>query len=352
LEFDRKKPTVAVLGTGGTIASFVDYKTGAVYPALSAQDLVFSVPELTDLCNIRARVLYSILSENMKVEYWQRLAEESAKELNSGAEAVIIPHGTDTLGYTSAALSFMMKNLSGPVILVGSQRSSDRPSSDAFMNLLCSARLASSDLGEVVVVMHGETSDSFCTIHRGTKIRKMHSSRRDAFQSMNEKPLGRVHEDGRIEFESEYRRKAKGEVKAETRMEERVSLLYFYPGLKKHFFEKMAEDSKGIVIAGTGLGHVSTDLIPSIEKAIKKGVHVVMTTQCLSGRVGMYVYATGRELANIGVIPGEDMLPETAYVKLMWVLGKTSDPKEVRELMTRNLVGEINESLRLEGFGK
>jgi glutamyl-tRNA(Gln) amidotransferase subunit D len=187
-----------VIGTGGTIASYVDYRTGAVHPALTAQDLIFSVPELTDICNVKAKVLFSVLSENMQVEYWQKLAKEVANELNNGAKGVIIPHGTDTLGYTSSALSFMLQDLNGAVILVGSQRSSDRPSSDANINLIASAKLiAESDLGEVVVVMHGETSDSYCTIHRGTRVRKMHSSRRDAFKSINEGPIGKIMADKR-----------------------------------------------------------------------------------------------------------------------------------------------------------
>src|SRR3989441_819326 len=191
----KDKPTVAVLGTGGTIASYVDYRTGAVHPAVTAEELVFSVPELLEVCNVRARVIYSIYSENLKPENWQRLAREAAKELESGAAGVVIPHGTDTLHFTTAALSFMLRNLTAPVVVVGAQRSSDRPSSDAATNLLGAARVATADLGEVVAVMHGETSDSFGTIHRGTKVRKMHSSRRDAFRSLNATPLGRVHPD-------------------------------------------------------------------------------------------------------------------------------------------------------------
>src|SRR2546425_11319549 len=191
----KDKPTVAVLGTGGTIASYVDYRTGAVHPAVTAEELVFSVPELLEVCNVRARVIYSIYSENLKPENWQRLAREAAKELESGAAGVVIPHGTDTLHFTTAALSFMLRDLMAPVVVVGAQRSSDRPSSDAATNLLGAARVATADLGEVVAVMHGETSDSFGTIHRGTKVRKMHSSRRDAFRSLNATPLGRVHPD-------------------------------------------------------------------------------------------------------------------------------------------------------------
>ncbi len=346
---DPGKPTLSILGTGGTIASYVDYRTGAVHPALTAEELAFSVPELRDHCNVQARVLFSIFSEDMKPRYWRRLAREVAKELNGAAKAVVVPHGTDTLGYSAAALSFMLRDLTGPVILVGAQRSSDRPSSDATLNLLAAARLAPSDLAEVVVLMHEETSDRALAIHRGTKVRKLHSSRRDAFRSVNEEPLGRV-EDGDVHWLQERRRRAEGPVKVDAKMEEEVVLLQTYPGMKPAVFEACAQEARGVVLAGTGLGHVSKDLLPAIRRAVRDGVHVVMATQCLYGRVGMYVYSRGRELLRAGVIPGEDMLPDTALVKLMWVLGHASEAEEVRTLMASNLAGEINPRIELEDF--
>lgn len=350
LEEDPSKPTVSFLGTGGTIASYVDYRTGAVYPALTAEELAFSVPELSDLCNVRARVLFSIFSEDMRVDNWRTLAREVARELKGGSKAVVVPHGTDTLGYTGAALSFMLANLTGPVILVGAQRSSDRPSSDAYVNLQSAARLASADLGEVVVVMHEETSDLYCTIHRGTKVRKMHSSRRDAFKSINTRPLGHVELDGELVWNDGFCRRSDGEVQVDDRMEEDVTLLYTHPNMDPGIFEACAQRSLGIVLAGTGLGHVPRTLVPPIRRAIRDGVQVVMTSQCLYGRVGMYVYSRGRELVRAGVIPGEDMLPETALVKLMWVLGHTAEPAEVRSLMTSDLKGEINPRIGIEDF--
>lgn len=349
---DASKPTVSILGTGGTIASYVEYRTGAVFPAEKAKDLVFTVPELADLCNVRAKVVYSMFSENMTSENWKKLAGEAAAELDSGSTGVVMPHGTDTLGYTAAALSFMLDDLSGPVILVGSQRSSDRPSSDAFLNLTSSSRLAKEDLGEVVVVMHGETSDSLCTIHRGTKVRKMHSSRRDAFMSINQKPLGSVHQDGRTEWLDDHRSRSSGPVKLRTEMEENVVLVYFYPGLPAQLFRSMVRDAKGVVIAGTGLGHVSSSLFPEVEALIQAGMPVVMTTQCLYGRVNMNVYSAGRDLLLAGVIPGEDMLPETAFIKLMWVLGQTSAAAKIKKLMTTNLRGEINPAIKLEEYSE
>lgn len=337
------KKDVAVISTGGTIASYVDYRTGAVHPAISAEDLVFSVPELTDLCNVRAKVLYSILSENMKVAHWQGLARAVADELNSGAVGVIVPHGTDTLGFTSAALSFMLRNLTGPVVCVGAQRSSDRPSSDAIMNLLAATRLCvEGDLGEVVVLMHGETSDSYCLAHRGTKVRKMHSSRRDAFKSINADPVARI-EGPVVAFISQHSRRSPGPVELHDKIDGNASMLHFYPGFEAEHFDLIAGKVKGIVVAGTGLGHVSEEIVGSIRRAVKDGVHVFITTQCLHGAVNLNVYSTGRDMLTAGAVPVGDMLPETAYVKLMWAMGQTGDPAEVRKIMSMNIAGELSD---------
>src|SRR5213594_2420036 len=345
-------PVLSVLGTGGTIASYVDYRTGAVHPAVTAEELVFSVPELLEVCNVRARVIYSIFSENLKPENWQHLAREVAKELSSGAAGVIIPQGTDTLHFTTAALSFMVRDLTGPVVVVGAQRSSDRPSSDSALNLLSAAHVSVANLGEVVAVMHGETSDTFGQIHRGTKVRKMPSSRRDAFRSLNATPLGRVHPDGTVELTDRALPRARGPTKVDDALETKVALVTFYPGQRPTELEAILQGLRGIVIAGTGLGHVAHDLIPILHRATRDGVAVVMTTQTLQGRVSMRVYDTGRDLLKAGVIEGQDMTPETAYVKLMWVLGHTREHAEVASAMATNVAGEINPRIGLDEFAE
>jgi len=350
LSSQESKPTVAFLGTGGTIASYVDYRTGAVHPAVTIEEVVFSVPELLDLCNVRGKAVFSMYSENMLSEHWSKIAEEAAKELNEGAHAVVVPHGTDTLHYTAAALSFMLKNLTGPVIVVGSQRSSDRPSSDAAMNLLCTAKLAEANLGEVVVVMHGNTSDDYCSIHRGTKVRKMHSSRRDAFRSINQIPLGKVSTKDGAELSPIAKPRARGTVSVDSKWDDNVSLVQFHLGLKPETLQGVVDKSNGLVVAGTGLGHVASNLIPVLKRAVDASKPVVVTTQCLSGRVGLTVYDTGRDMIEAGVIPGEDMLPEVALVKLMWVLGHTRDMKEVSRLMRTNVAGEINPAISLQEY--
>ncbi|WP_457556228.1 Glu-tRNA(Gln) amidotransferase subunit GatD [Candidatus Pyrohabitans sp.] len=340
-EFSPEKPEVVILGTGGTIASKIDYATGAVHPSFSTAEIVNAVPELADIARLRARVLFNILSENMTPKHWRKIAEEVAKELNGSAQGVVVAHGTDTMSYTGAALAFMLKNLTKPVVLVGSQRSSDRPSSDAALNLIAAAKVATSDLAEVVVVMHASTSDDACAVHRATKVRKMHSSRRDAFKSINALPLGEVRD--QVRLSGSYRRRCEGEVYADTRLEERVALFKAYPGVDPELLERCVDRCRGIVLEGTGLGHVPEQLFPAIQRAREEGKAVVMTTSTLYGRVDMKVYSTGRRLLNLGVIPGEDMLPEVAYVKLMHVLAIARSEEEVRSLMLRNFAGEITE---------
>ncbi len=344
-------PNVTILGTGGTIASRIDYKTGAVHPAFTAEELAKAVPEMFEMANVTPKLIMNILSEDMKPAYWKRIAHEVAKALNSGEDGVVIAHGTDTMGYTASALSFMLRNLTKPVILVGAQRSSDRPSSDSAMNLTCAVKMATSDVAEVMVVMHGETSDTYCLAHRGTKVRKMHTSRRDAFRSVNDIPIAKIWKD-RIELlRDDYRRKSEGEVEVDDRMEEKVAILKVYPGVSGEVLDFLVDRGyKGVVIEGTGLGHVPQEFIPHVKRAVQEGVTVCVTSQCLYGRVNLNVYSNGRKLLKAGAIPCEDMLPETAYVKLMWVLGHTNDPDEVRKMMLTNYAGEITPYTRFDTF--
>ncbi|AEH24837.1 Glu-tRNA(Gln) amidotransferase subunit GatD [Pyrococcus yayanosii] len=351
IEGKPELPNVTIIGTGGTIASRIDYETGAVHPAFTAEELAKAVPEIFEMANITPKLLMNILSEDMRPEYWVKIAHEVAKALNSGDAGVIVAHGTDTMGYTSAALSFMLRDLSKPVVLVGAQRSSDRPSSDAAMNLICSVRMALSDAAEVMVVMHGETGDTYCLAHRGTKVRKMHTSRRDAFRSINDVPIAKVWPD-RVEFlRDDYRRRSEGEVWVDDKLDERVALVKVYPGMSPEIIDFLVDRRyRGIVVEGTGLGHTPSGLIPTIERAVQEGVAVCMTSQCLYGRVNLNVYSTGRKLLKAGVIPCEDMLPETAYVKLMWVLGHTDDLNEVRRMMLTSYAGEITPYTRFDTF--
>lgn len=343
------KPKVSILSTGGTISSRVDYRSGGVAAAFTAEDLFESIPEVLDYADVSARTVMNVMSEDMSPDLWIKMAGEVCKEFEGGAAGVVLTHGTDTMHYSSAALSFLLPNCPKPVILTGSQRSTDRGSSDATLNLLCSVIAAASDLAGVYVVMHGSMQDDYCLVHNGTRVRKMHTTRRDAFRSINAPPVAKVSPNGQIKpIGGEYRKRGGGRVKLEAKLEPKVGLIKIYPGILPSIIDfYVKQGCKGIVLEGTALGHVpttlsKTSLIPAVEAAIKRGVVVCMTTQCLFGRVHPLVYSNLRELSSRGVVFCEDMLSETAYVKLMWVLANSKDPKKAAELMLKNYVGEIS----------
>jgi len=330
-------PKISILATGGTIASYVDYRTGAVHPAQTEDDMIYSNPELAQRCFPSVEVLFSKLSEDIEPNEWILIADSIIKEFQAGAEGVVVAHGTDTMGYTSAALSFLLDDLPGPVVLVGSQRSSDRPSSDANLNLLAAVEVAKSDISGVYVVMHENLDDNRCSIHMGTKVRKMHTSRRDSFKSVNKEPVGWVDPEERIVKVEGVPCRNKKEPKRIGCINGDVSMIYVHPGMDEGL---LLNGSEGVVLVGTGLGHVPTRVISTVKELIDEGVPVVVTSQCLHGTVNCNVYSSGRMLAEVGVIPGKDMLPETALVKLMWAL--TLDDK-VEDIMETNVAGEFSE---------
>ncbi len=358
LKFDPKKPPISLVATGGTIASRVDYRTGAVHAMREPREFLFNCPELRAIVNLRTIVSpFTKMSEDMDHADWQVLARVVAKELNSDSVGVIVTHGTDTLHFTAAALSFMLRDLTKPVVLVGAQRSSDRGSSDAGMNLICAAHAAIGKIAEVGTCMHGSTSDDYCLFIRGTHVRKMDSQRRDAFRPINELPLAKIWPDGRTEIlNSNFRQRCEGKVEADTKFEPKVALLKVYPGADPELIELLiSKGYRGFVIEGTGLGHVPTQArkswIPTIKGAIKAGIPVVIVLQTLYGRINTYVYTNLRILyQQAGAISGQNMLPEVAYVKLGWVLGHTSDMDEIRRLMATNIAGEITDRTEPESY--
>jgi glutamyl-tRNA(Gln) amidotransferase subunit D len=344
-------PKVAIISTGGTIASRVDYRTGAVRPALTASDLYSVVPELTKIARIDAQILFSLLSENITPKHWTEMAKVVAKQISESVNGIVIAHGTDTMGYTAAALSFSLQNLPVPVILVGSQRSADRPSSDAATNLLAAVTAAAkAPFAEVSVAMHETTSDTSITLHRGAKARKCHTSRRDAFKSVNATPIAKVENEEIVMLTEEYQKRdftRKLELKPE--FEEKVALIHFYPGFDPTTIDWYVEkEYKGLIIEGTGLGHIGSYSYQAIQNAVEHNVVIGMTSQCIWGRIDMNVYDQGRDLLALGVIPLEDILPETATVKLMWIFGQTQDVEKAKKLLKTNIAGEISPRTLLE----
>lgn len=352
---------IAILGCGGTISSKVEYTTGAVYPAISPCELKMAFPELGNISTIKARQIFALLSEDMNSEHWKIAAHEIADEINGGAKGVVVMHGTDTMTYTSAAVSFMLQNLPVPVIFVGAQRSSDRPSSENEMNLLNAVYSAKSNFAEVAVCMHATSNDDYCHLHRGVRARKMHTSRRDAFKSINSEPIAKVdYKAGKFEaIVPHAKRDEKRKMSADFRISDNVALVYVHPNIKPKLIASLSEYD-GVVLVGTGLGHVPTDpfgdknakpIIKEVEHLVKSGIPVVMSSQTIYGRINFNIYTAGRMLGDVGVIGnGADWSPETAFVKLSWVLGHEKNQKRVADEMMKNMAGEISERSSISDF--
>lgn len=356
-----KLPTISILHTGGTIASKVDYRTGGVVSKFTPEDLLEMFPELGEIANLDSKLIQNMWSDDLRFCHFEKIAKAIETEAKKGAKGVIIGMGTDNLAVASAALAFVFEDVNIPVILVGAQRSSDRGSTDAAMNLICAAEfITKTDFTGVALCMHSVSGDNKCDILPACKTKKLHSSRRDAFKTVNDDPIANIdYKTKKITFLKKGMEKGKS-LKIKPRFEEKVGLLKIHINMHPEEFE-VYSNYKGLVIEGTGLGHTPMDVIDdctkihdkikkAINKLVDKGVIVVMTTTCLFGRVNMNVYSKGRDLQELGVIPGEDMLPETAFVKLAWLLGNYK-ADEVKELIGKNLRGEITDrSLYKEEF--
>jgi len=347
---DPAKRNVTLLGTGGTIASRLDYRTGAVIPAFTPGELYGAVPELADIANLDTQKLFGVFSENMGPEQYIALAKAIGAEIAKGVDGIVIGHGTDTMAHTGAILSFMVQDSPVPIVLVGSQRSSDRPSSDAALNLMDGVRTAAEcDIAEVMLCMFGPTSDNYDLLHRGTRCRKMHSSYRSTFRTIGATPLAMVFREKNDKgshftyLTDDYLKRDKSRVPVIAPVfEEKVTIQYYYPNFNPDIIDGLSSMGyRGLVIAGTGLGHVNKPIYPAVKRAIQKGMTVVMTVQTIWGYAQMYVYDTGRDLLNLGIIPMDNMLPETAYMKLAWVLGQTDDPARIREMLLTPVNHEI-----------
>ena len=343
----RRDKRVLVLSIGGTILSKVDYITGAVKSAVSAEELLNFLPEVRNIAEVETQVLMNKYSEHILPRDWSIIAKEVYNKVVSGGyDGLVILHGTDTMGYTAAALSFAIQESPIPIILVGSQRSSDRPSSDAALNLLAAIKVAAeADIAGVYVAMHLSTADDYIAIYRGTRVRKNHTSRRDAFQSIDVPPIMVVDSSGSFKYISGgvLKRDVERAPVLYGEFSDKAALIKFYPGLHPNLIRALVDDGfKAIVFEGTGLGHIGEHLYDVLKYAVDNGVHIYMTSQCIWGRVNMNVYDTGRYLQRIGVVPLGNMLSETAYVKASWVLGNFGED-ELDQLMVSNVCGEVTD---------
>ena len=344
LEKNPALPKILLLSTGGTIASKVDYRTGAVTPVLTAEELNSSVPELAKIANVDAEVLFSEYSENIMPEHWLKIAEKLKEYSTSNYSGIIIAHGTDTMHYTSSFLSFALAGFPIPIALVGSQRSSDRASSDAALNLMGAIKfLVGCKTNGVYIVMHQDENDETIACHLGTRVRKNHTSKRGAFQTIGGNPAFIiVNEQIQRNMKNEFF-KIK-EFRPKINLNTKVALVKYHPGYDPSLLGKIIEmNYSGIIFEGTGLGHIGKTMYDNVKKANEKGMFLGMTSQCIDGRVGMTVYESGRDLLNLGIISLENMIPEVALVKAMWALGNSETLEDVKQIMLQNIASEISD---------
>jgi len=336
-------PKILLLSTGGTIASKIDYRTGAVTPVLTAEELNSSVPELAKIANIDAQVLFSEYSENIMPEHWLQIAEKINEYSKSDYTGIIIAHGTDTMHYTSSFLSFALAGFPIPIVLVGSQRSSDRASSDAALNLISATKfITESKTKGVYIVMHQDENDETIACHLGTRVRKNHTSKRGAFQTIGDVPAFIIVGDQIQKNITEDFFKI-DEFQPKIYLDTKVALVKYHPGYDPRLLDKIIEMGfRGIIFEGTGLGHVGKTMYESVKKANEKGIFLGMTSQCIDGRVGMTVYESGRDLLDLGIVPLENMIPEVALVKAMWAMGNSQNKDEVKKIMLENIASELS----------
>ena len=336
-------PKILLLSTGGTIASKVDYRTGAVTPVLTAEELNSSVPELAKIANIDAEVLFSEYSENIMPEHWLKIAEKIKEFSKSDYSGIIIAHGTDTMHYTSSFLSFALAGFPIPIVLVGSQRSSDRASSDAALNLIGATKfIIENNTKGVYIVMHQDENDDTIACHFGTRVRKNHTSKRGAFQTIGDNPAFIIAEN-KIQKNMSKDYFKKNEFQPKINLDTKVALVKYHPGFDPNLINQIIENGyKGIIFEGTGLGHIGKVMYENVKKAHEKGVFLGMTSQCIDGRVRMTVYESGRDLLDLGIIPLEDMIPEVALVKAMWVIGNNENVEDVKKIMLQNIASELS----------
>ena len=335
-------PKILLLSTGGTIASKIDYRTGSVTPVLTAEELNASVPELAQMANIDTEVLLSEYSENIMPEHWLKIANKLNQYHKSDYTGIIIAHGTDTMHYTSSFLSFALSGYPIPIALVGSQRSSDRASSDAALNLIGAARfLLECKTTGVYVVMHQDENDKTIACHFGTRVRKNHTSKRGAFQTIGNDPAFVIND--KIQKNNQKNFFSKKEYQPKINLKTNVVLIKYYPGYNPDLFEKILQmDYQVIIFEGTGLGHIGKSMYDKVKKANEKGIFLGMTSQCIDGRVRMTVYESGRDLLDLGIIPLENMIPEVALVKAMWAAGNSKNVDELKKIMLENIASEIS----------
>ncbi len=346
---NKNLPKVLILHTGGTIASKVDYSTGAVSSKFTPEEILKLIPEIKELANVESELVENIASDDIRFKHYNIFLKEIENNYKN-FDGIIITHGTDTMHYTSSALYYSLENLNIPVLLVGAQRSSDRPSSDAFLNLISAVKFINYNsksnfkFNNVGVCMHYDLNDEDCVILHGVNVRKLHSSRRDAFKPINKREVALInYYKDKVKIVDESYFSNFENVKNLKSNENKLKVTYYNENLKigilKVHPNMWAEEINfyknfdGLIIEGTGLGHLPItndskitqehDKICKNLKELSKKIPIVITTQTVYGRVNLNVYSPGRRLKKLGIKGNySDLSAESSFIKLAYELSK------------------------------
>jgi L-asparaginase len=328
------KPRILILATGGTI-TMLRNEDGTLSPFREADVLLECVPELAQIAEVDLLALANIDSSNLQPGLWKTVATAIYERMDR-YDGFVVTHGTDTITYTSAALAFMIQELPKPIVVTGAQVPLGEIGNDGHVNLINAVRVATSNLAEVAVVFGSQ-------IIYGTRAKKTSVFDLQAIVSVNEQPMGDI---GLfIKFNSTIRTRNRRKPLLQPTLNENVARIAVYPGFKPEILEHLVEIHDGIVLEGYGAGHIPTEtnsLIPAIREATARNVPVVVSTQCIVGSTQMEIYQVGRAALEAGAIPALDMTPETAMVKLMWVLGRTGDMVTIHSKMQKPFAREIH----------
>ncbi|MFW9868230.1 MAG: asparaginase [Candidatus Thorarchaeota archaeon] len=327
--------------TGGTISSVYDSGTQALRPGLTVEELLDRLPKGMGNVEVIQRELYQLDSANAQPHHWQTLAstiKEISEEI-ADLTGIVVTHGTDTMTYSAAAVSFMVQDFGKPIVFTGAQIPASIPWSDGPRNLLDAIRVAAfGDLGETCIVFNGE-------IHRATRAKKVRVNSYDAFDSMDPSPIGILSRDI-VLYVGRKKRDHSLIPRFDTRFDDRVFLLKVFPGMPPQTLARIVDMGfHGIIVEGYGSGNIPTDenaLTGGILQAIDQNCFVVISSQCAFGQADLSIYEVGRAAMEVGAMSAYDMTPEAALVKLSWVLGHTKESDRVREMMSISYVGEMS----------
>lgn len=326
---------IAWLTTGGTIACQQDQQ--GLTPRLDGRQLRALLGSLIDQYEIEIMDLFALDSSNIQPEEWQRIAGQIADLVQKGkVDGVLLTHGTDTMAYTAAALSFMLENVPFPVVLTGSQLPLNHPLSDGPENIRTALAMAASGKPGVYIAFNR-------TIMLGTRAVKVRTTHFQAFESVNEKNAGWIDSRG-LNIRESVLPSLHGSFRLRPQLCQNVVLIKLIPGMDPRLFDALMQMKvQGVVIEAFGIGGLSfvrRDLSAKLRQMTEQGITVVVCSQCLYEPSDFSVYEVGQKVLRYGMLEGKDMTSEAAVTKLMWVLGQTSDPVEIRALFERSLVGE------------